>query len=211
MDDFSNDGKVEITLRGNASAIGDILTGNFARLLEDKSDVQRELERTREERDGMQGKFWKAEDAVADAKRSETYAKQDLERSNRLVREGNEFARAQEQTIADLRARVRELEDKTSVELTEEQHAKLAAEREAVFQSLVSRIQFPSLNPPKTFAELVSHFFFPVFENAAMRGPSDWGALTATHKIQLIKMVREFTGCGLKEAKEFVEGKAKLQ
>ena len=105
-----------------------------------------------------------------------------------------------------LRAKVAELEGKTSAELTEEQHAKLAAEREAVFQSIVARIQFPSLNPPRTFTELFSHFFFPVFQNAAARREGEWGALTANHKITLIKMVREYTGVGLKEAKEFVEG-----
>jgi primosomal protein N' len=191
--------KVELTLKGSATAISAILTGNVTRALEDKMDVQRELDRTREDRDTIQGKLWKAEDAAHAADRRIIATQGESDRLLRLVRDGNDTIRAyerndtiraHERTINDLHDKIRDLENKAAVELTEEQYAQLAAARENVFQNLMADVTFPDNKPkPQTLAELFSFFVFPIFE--AGRAPAGWSR-QATSSMWHVLTTRRF-------------------
>lgn len=198
---FDND-KVEIRLKGSRTAIGDILTGNATRVLNDKMQVQRELDRIREDRNSFQNKLWKAEEEAE-------IAKKDQARLARLRAEMNETICEQEMQIGTLRAEVMELRKQTAVELTDDQISALATAREKLFQELLANITFPESKPkPRTLSELMSFFVFPIFQ--AGRETKDWSPggveIVGTNKVAMIKLVREMTGTGLKEAKDFVEG-----
>jgi len=205
FDDATNDNatndKVEITFKGSARAISDVLNGKLASALEDKAAALAKVDRLQDEYEIAQSKQWdrvqEAEEKLRLTKSDLDYAQNEQERLKRLVRERNDEIANQEKTIAELQAQAQA----QAQNLTEEQIIKLAEERERVFQSLVGRIVFPSLKPLSTFNELFTHFFFPLFADR------EYGkALSEGRKITLIKMVRECTGCGLKEAKDFVEG-----
>jgi hypothetical protein len=199
-------GVVKITLEGNAQAVSDILSGNTVSAIEQKLLAQQEAIEACSEVGEMQIKMWKAEEEAAAAKNKETRARLDLERSNRLVRE-------HEQTIAALAAENERLRAEVTtpatnaVGLTEEQYAQLGAERENVFQNLMAGVAFPDHKPkPTTLAELFSFFVFPIFE-AGSESAGQWRR-GCVNKIAMIKQLREQTGAGLKEAKNFIDGAA---
>jgi len=128
-------------------------------------------------------------------------------------------ARAHEKFITDLRDEVATLRAKPVAELTDEQLAKLAEARETVFHNLMQSVQFPAHKPvPTTLRELMNFFIFPIFEGGGAQGWPGVGVSAqpllreaCCNRIAMIKKVRELTGVGLKEAKEFIEGVSELK
>ncbi len=209
--------KVEITLKGSASAIGELLTGKTIAAIESKFAAEADAERERQAREREESKHWKTQDELHDAKRQAANNADEVQRLTNLVRIRNETITGHERTINDLRAKVAELEGKHLVELTPDMQAKLAEERERAFQRIKDSIAFPK-QVPHTFVELMNLYVFPLFE--AGRAPSGWSVgqpafnaegTACGNKIAMIKQVRELTGAGLKEAKEFIEGTTRLR
>lgn len=197
---------VEITIKGSAEAISDILTGKAITAIEGHLRAEKDLEAAQTDREVMQQKFWDASDNLSAAKGNLEFAKREQERLERLVRERNETIQDQKRSLDLFLAEAIELRNKVSVNLTEEHLASLAAAREQEFQKLMLGVAFPANKPvPKTLAELMSFFVFPIFEQGK-GAPSEFGANACANKIQMIKAIREITGAGLKEAKDFIEG-----